>query len=233
MEDFVRTHVEREGHVDFFHERRTIWDFTIENARMGLLCKSLSQHYRQLQMKWKGKKDALLHCLIEWDRWLSAYQDSHLVNFCMENAFNLVHMRVIIRAMGKYVVAFLKQPHQPKTLTAAKKSVRRATKRINKQPPVGIKVLASATIGCMFRLFKRNRSKYCQQFSILKLFLVDKQTESKTIPVQLKSRDEGGLYIIKDVYLPVIEDLDSSIYEEFQLGNQHGKELIKVGNFTA
>ena len=110
----------------------------------------------------------------------------------------------------------------------SRKIVKKASNKVRrKQPVYGIQVLAGGTLGCMFRLFKKNKEKYRQQFAILKQMTVTDK-ENANIPVQQRARDKGGLYIIKPEFLPTLQNLDKEITDEFVAAEKHGRNIIKV-----
>ena len=107
MEEFVSDHVVRERHMNFFEDRKMVWNFL--KPKLKDMCQTMSKAYRHINSKCTKKKDGVLHALIEWDRWLSSFQDVETTKFCSVNEYNLLHLGVIVRSMGKYVVAFFKQ----------------------------------------------------------------------------------------------------------------------------
>ena len=55
------------------------------------------------------------------------------------------------------------------------------------------------------------------------------EADGQNIPVQQRAMDRGGMYRIKEEFLPCLRDLDQKIREEFKKG--HGHDLVKVSQF--
>ena len=75
MEKFVIDFAEKEGHFEFFKERQLIWNF-IKEERLDQLCHLMEAKHKDLMSKWAKKRDGLVHCQIEWSKWLSGLKDS-------------------------------------------------------------------------------------------------------------------------------------------------------------
>jgi hypothetical protein len=232
MEDFVVVRAEREGHILLFEDRNKIWNFVKDNI-LGDLCAVLKEKHDQLCCKYAAKKkDGLVHLQIDWHKWLSSERDGRMAQFCCQQNIGSgdLHCRIIMRTVGKYVVAFLRQKEDETNATkrCSKKLIKKAKKTlVKKQPDYGLQVLAGGTLGAMFRLFKRNRDKYKEQYVILRQMIIGNKTE-KNVPVQQRARDWGGLYVIKSDFLPTIRCLDGQITEEFANAKKHGRKLIQV-----
>lgn len=135
-----------------------------------------------------GKKgDKNIHISIAWTRYLTDFAQSEDLQEYNSTAKGLSHCCILTQTIGKYAfISFSKEN---------KASVRAEFASISPQPDSGLSLLASACIGQLFRLYKRNRAKYQEYLkSLSKLIAVNKD---RYIPVEQRIRDRGGLYVIR------------------------------------
>lgn len=229
MKEYIISRSEKEGHIAFYPDRQKIWDFLIQHNCFDDIIKSLKDQYFVLYQKYKSKKDGLIKYHIEWSTYTSQYTVTQLEEFVNSERIpnGNFHVRMIIRTIAKYIVYHIKS-NKEETIQQIAKSKQLIKKAITvkKQPKYGIQLLAGGTLGSMFRLYRKNSQKYGKSLEILQKMTIDKS--QAILPVQQRSRDKGGLYAIKESFLPAIGCLDMQITENFK--KNHGKEIIQVIN---
>ena len=85
-------------------------------------------------------------------------------------------------------------------------------------------VLASGCIGGKFRLYKKNREKYGRFLHPLAKMIVTNKSQS-SIPVEQRSRDQGGLHCLSRNFLPPLRLRDHTLIIELSKSKEYGKKL--------
>ena len=123
----------------------------------------------------------------------------------------MYHRDCIIQSIGKHCFSYLNNTSKESDNQKMNKRCKKTSKKARKQDISGIQILAGGCLGQMFKLFKKNKQKYGVQLKILSHII---QIEKRYLPVQQRARDRGGLYAIKNIFIPMLKMLDSLILSE-------------------
>ena len=241
MESYVVENSEAEGHLSFYAERSAIWKVLKRDALPSII-ESMGTSFHQLFLQCHSGVDAYLHLQKCWVVYMAKFSlqeaNEKQLKIILEKAgvaSDTVHISPIIQTVGKHVFDFCHKQHQPcvsqphhQPDTSPSPRIKRQNDLTQSETEIGVHVLSGGVMGQMFRLFKKNRAKYIHERVILAKLLADKKKAN--VSVVQRCRDRGGLYIMKDVLMPVMRRLDSMIVQEVK--KKHGKDVIKVSSLS-
>jgi len=183
MEDYVIEKSESEGHFNFFDERRTIWTALKESGQFKQFLSKLEKQLEKIRNNVKKRADKEMYVQIEWTQFLTKQAQI----LCADKEHQCIHYCCITQTVGKYLYIY-------KTTDTQKPNAKNSSLTVSHQSDAGLLMLASGCLGKMFKLYRKNRTKYGLLLRPLAQMLCDK-TKTK-IPVEIAYRDKGGLYVI-------------------------------------
>lgn len=249
---YVIKHCLSEGYIQFYSDREKLWSIILKEGVLLSVVGYLREQFVHLFDKWMGKSDGYVHLQLEWVQGLSKIftneQDSVSKN--LKTAVDIskiedgnMHMLAILQAIGKHMFNFLHKCVASETTvdtetrptgtsgqrneTNSPVSTKERGHVLVPQPDSGYRMLAGGVVGQMFKLYNRRRTEYREHLKVLSQMTVRPGDKKMTyIPVAQKCRDRGGLYLIKNEFLPIVRQTDGMIRKEFT--HQHAKTSIKV-----
>ena len=183
------------------------------------MCRKLRELYSSLNDKWKGKAESSLNFRIEWFNCVRELSNK----YCMDKED--MNLRIVISTVSKYGLKYLQ--NEPCRSNSLQRNDTEQEEVLVPQLEAGIKVLSGGVLGKMFKLYKRKRGKYQAEIKVLACMIVVEKAKV-FVPVEQRCCDNGGLYMIRNEYLPIIKTLDEAIREEFVKIKHHGPNIVKV-----
>ena len=228
---YVLSSVEKEGHISFFQQRKPLWGLLKDNDNnyMDNLLTEMASVYKSFSNITHHKADSDIHLTVSWRKHIREIAQrpmfQELSISCDVSGHDLL---TILQTIGKYALIWQRKTETTKAATTTADGTKQTT--IVVQTDSGLLVLASGCIGGMFRLYKKNREKYGHFLHPLAKMIVTNKSQS-SIPVEQRSRDQGGLYCLSRDFLPPLRLLDHTLRIELSKSKQYGKKLSMVCSF--